>query len=76
MITKQELIDSGYELITDSETDFAIAFRSKSNKHFWLSLEEGEISFIQDHYDNFYGFTLVVPFKDIIAFNTFANLYL
>jgi hypothetical protein len=76
MITKQELIDSGFELITDSQTDFAVAFKTKTNKYFWLSFEEGDVSFFQDHYENYYGFTVATAFTDIIALNTFVNLYL
>lgn len=76
MITKQELIDSGYELIEHEETDFIACFKTNRNKYFWLTKEDGLIDTFQDDYDNYYGLTLPTPFKDIVSFNSFTNLYL
>ena len=75
MITKEELIDSGYELIEHTDTDFAVCFKTNRNKYFWLTKEDGSIDTFMDHYDNYFGLTFR-PFKDIVAFNTFVNLYL
>jgi hypothetical protein len=76
MITKQELIDSGYEYATGWHNGNLIGFDTKSDCRFWLNENEGTIVYVQNAHDEDTCFEFPRPFTDIVAFNTFANLYL
>lgn len=76
MITKQELIDSGYEYAEGWYNGNLLGFDTKSECRFWLNQDKGIIVQIQNAHDEDTRFELPKPFTDIVAFNTFANLYL
>jgi hypothetical protein len=75
MITKQELIDSGYELVDEFRDDHVI-FSKNSGCYFYLNTQIGEIAFFENQIYDIQGFKFPRPFTDIVSFNTFANLYL
>jgi hypothetical protein len=78
MITKQELIDSGYEEAQSQHwyNSILIGFDTKSDCRLWLNEDEGAIVYVQNAHDEDICFEFPRPFTDIISFNTFANLYL
>lgn len=76
MITKQELIDSGYEYAEGWYNRGLLGFDTKSECRFWLNEDKGIIVKIQNAHDEDTCFELPKPFSDIVAFNSFVNLYL
>jgi hypothetical protein len=76
MITKEELIESGYELVLTSDDGLAFCFKTKSNCEFCINSRQGIIDHIQNGTNYGSRFVLPRPFKDILLFNNFVNQYL
>ena len=78
MITKQELIDSGYEEARCNHwyNSSLIGFDTKSDCRFWLNEDDGTIACLQNAHDEDTCFEFPRAFTDIISLNTFVNLYL
>jgi hypothetical protein len=76
MITKQQLISSGYELVLTSDCGLAFCFETKSKCQFCIKAKEGIIKTIRNETNENSCFVFPNPFTDIVLFNNFVNLYL